>query len=482
MDERRSRNESDSARIAECHSARSVIGSAALVLAGCQSYEPRPLDAAAHRDAWHARTLEAGSIRGFLERMDRDLTGQVGEFDPTDGLSLGEGQLVALVFNPGLRLARLHGGQAAATAEHASLWADPKLSVSALRITESVPDRWVVTPGLTFSIPISGRLAAEQGLADATYRAAEHRTLEAEWAVWDAVRRAWFEWSAARLRVEETERLIDALDTLVRTTSQLAESGELPRTEASLFLVEQAQRKNGLRRLRGDVAVVEYQLLAHMGLAPDAPVTLLPSLALPPENAVVGGAPAVPRAMIGERNPSLARLRAEYEVAEQALRREIAKQYPDLTLGPQYETDAGQSRVGLMGGIPLPFLNANRQAIAEARVGREIARAALETEYESLAGRWVAAAVRAEALAGQRAEIEAVLVPLVDRQLEDALQLIQLGEGTSLVLLESLTRAHQTKRELIETRLAEALARASLEYLTGPFIPERPSDAKQETP
>ena len=273
------------------------VGAPALALAAltsCQSYEPRPLDPAAHRAAWHGRTLADGYVEDFLGRLDRDLDEQVTEFDPGDGLSLREGQLVALVFNPDLRLARLRVGRAAAIAEHASLWADPELSVDVLRITESVPDPWVITPSLAFTIPLSGRLAAEQDLADAVQRTAEHRALEAEWKVWYEVRRRWVEWSAARLFVEETERLIDAMDTLVRTASQLAESGELQRTEASLFSVEQAQRRNQLRRLRGDVAAAEQRLRAHMGLAPEAPVTLVPSLALTPGSAAAEGTPAEP--------------------------------------------------------------------------------------------------------------------------------------------------------------------------------------------
>ena len=434
-------------------------------LTSCQSYTPRPLDAAAHRDAWHARTLADSSLRSFVDRLDTDLGGEVTEFDPSDGLTLREGRLVALVFHPDLRLARLAVARSRAGAEHAALWADPALSVSVLRITESVADRWVITPGLTFSIPLSGRLSAQEERADAGQRAAVHRAREAEWEAWHAVERQWFQWSAARLRVEETERLVDALDTLVETTSRLADRGELRRTEASLFSVEQAQRKSRLRRLRGDAAAAEQRLRAQLGLSPEAPVTFLPSLELPARSSVPT------RMEIAERNPTLARLREEYDVAEAQLRLEIAKQIPDLTLGPLFESDQGQSRVGFAGGIPIPILNANTRAIAEARVEREIARAAFETEYERLVGRWAATNALIDALAEQRADIETVLAPLVDRQVEDALQLTSLGEGTSLVLLESFKRAHETKLELIETRASEALARAELVHLTGPHMP-----------
>ena len=471
MDEPRSESESDSHAIASDRPTVRALAGLLAVLASCQAYEPRPLDAAAHRESWHARTLEQGALEPFLGRLRLDVPEQAVGLDPADGLSLREGRLVALVFHPELRLARLRAGRAAASAEHARRWDDPELALDALWITESVRDRWVVTPGLAFSIPLSGRVSAEGDLADAEVRAAELAVLEAEWAVWHAVDRAWVEWSALQLRVGETAGLLEALDALVPATSALAERGELARTEASLFAVEQARRRNHLGRLRGEVEAAEQRLRATLGLAPEAPVSFLPSLDTgterPPQDTGAGAG-----------HPTLARLRAEYAVAEETLRTEIARQLPDLTLGPLYESDQGQSRAGLLGALPLPFLNANRRAIAEARVAREVARAAFETEYESLVGRRAAAGARIAALAEQRADMEAVLVPLVDQQLADAVELLRLGEGSSLVLLESLGRAHQTKLELIETRSSEALAAAELEHLTGPPVQVPPNEAK----
>jgi outer membrane protein TolC len=455
--------------------ARSLAALLAASAVGCQSYEPRPLDLPAHRTAWHGRTLEAASLHAFVERLERAPGGDA-SFDPADGLTLREGRLVALVLNPRLRLARLRVAGKRAGAEHAGSWDDPELSLSALWITESVSDRWILNPGLTFSVPLSDRLDAEEDLADAEQRAEERRALEAEWAVCHDLGEAWAEWSAATLRVAETERLIEALEALTRTAAQLAEAGELARTEASLFVVEAAQRENQLVRLRGEVAAAEQRVRALLGLAPEAPVELVPSLA-PLEVETT----AVPDA-IAARNPGLARLREEYEVAEETLRREVAKQIPDLTLGPQYESDEGQSRIGLVAGIPLPFLNANRRAIAEARAARELARAAFETEYEALVGRGAALAVRADTLARARADLEEGVVPLVDRQLEDALELARLGEGSSLVLLESLGRAHQTKLDLVETRLAETRVRAELEYVIGPPSSGGGAEAPVETP
>ncbi|MCP3918097.1 MAG: TolC family protein [bacterium] len=441
---------------------RQWLGFACVAAVGCQSYEAQPLDPALHRAAWHGRTLEQ-----FIERLEPLHAAAPTDFDPHDGLTLNEGQLVALVFQPRLRLERLRAERALASSDHAGLWVDPELSLEGLRITESVPDRWVVAAGLSFTIPLSGRLGTERDLADAELRTARSHVLESEWSVRHDVRLAWARWSAAQLRVEETERFILAMDGLVVSSMRLAEAGEVAPTEAALFRVEQAQRQSQLLRLRGELEAAEQALRAELGLAPEAPVTLVPALD------VAVSAPVRGADDLAERNPSLARLRLEYEVAEQNLELEVARQYPDLTLGPAYEDDAGQSRIGLLSALPLPLFNANRRAIAEARVDRELARAAFETAYEMLVGRWAAASAQARGLASQQEQMESVLVDLVDGQLADAMQLRELGEGTSLVLLESLKRAYETKLEFIETRLARARARAEVDYLVGPPVPEQ---------
>jgi outer membrane protein TolC len=457
-----------------------VFAVSVALFTSCQTYEPRPLDSAAHRDAWHARTLDGARLREFLDGLE-DVAPDTAELDLVDGLSLAEGRLVALVFNPSLRLARLRLVRAEAGAEHAGRWADPELTLGLLRITESVPDPWVITPGLAFSIPFSGRLAAERGRAAAELHVAELAAVEAEWSVGHELQRAWIEWSAARIRVDETERLVEAMDGLVRSTYQLAEQGELPRTEAALFQVEQARERNHLHGLQGEVAAAEQRVRALLGLAPEAPVELVPSLARPARDGSAADAAGGPE-RLAAYNPSLARLRRAYEVSEQTLRAEIKKQYPDLSIGPVYESDEGQSRVGLAGALPIPILNANRRAIAEARVERELARAALETEYEALVGRWSVALARAEASAEQLDDMEHVVVPLVERQLADALSLMRLGEGSSLVLLESFTSAHATKLDLIETRTSAALAQAELAYLIGPASSTEPAAPEEQYP
>lgn len=445
------------------------------LITGCQSYTPSPLEVAGHREAWQARTPADESVTAFAERLNETAPDKPVAYDPLDGISLAEGELIAWVYNPDLRLARLKAGVALATADHAGRWDDPQLGVDLLRITESVSDPWIVTGGLAITLPISGRLEAEKSRADAAYQAELLKVAEAEWKVRHDVRLVWLEWSASKAKLDQQTQLIDMIGTLVDATSKLADAGELPRTEAGLFAIERVQRQYELRRLRGQVEVSEQRLRALMGLSPNAPLTLNPQFI-----GVTGGSDNTGKPS-ADNNPSLARLVLEYEVAEQTLLREVRKQYPDLTIGPVVESDQGQSRIGLSGGIPLPILNANKQGIAEAKAARELARAAYETEYERLVGSIAQTYATAKAMTDERGLVADEMAPLVDSQVARARKMLNLGEGGGLVLLESLVRAHETKLHLIDVRLDEAKAYAELQYLSGPAS-EAKSEPEQENP
>ena len=437
-----------------------TLSNAAMMLVGCQSYQSKPLDLASHRDAWRARTPGDEPVRAFANRLAD--TGQPTAFDPADGLSLAEGELVALVFNPDLRIARLRAGVGAATAEYAGLWSDPQLTVDFLKVTEIASNPFLITPGLAFTIPISGRLDAETQRADASLDAQFTRVAEMEWAVRIEVRREWLRWSAARLRAERTEGLLSSIESLVSSTTRLAEAGEMARTEAALFTIERASKIQALIGYRGDAAEAEQRLRSLLGLAPEAPLELVPTLV------VAEGFVEMSVDFEADRNLTLARLRDEYVVAEKTLYREIREQYPDLTIGPLAELDLGQTLLGFSLSLPIPILNANKQGIAEANAERELAYAAYETEYERLSGTLASTRVRADTIREQRRFIESTLAPLVDRQIGDAYRLLELGEGGGLVLLESQARVGQTQIQLIEARLAESLALADLAEILGP--------------
>ena len=431
----------------------------AVLLAGCTSYQPDPLDLPAHAESWRELSASSEKVATFAKTLAESAPDTV-PFNPKNGLTLGEGELVALVFNPDLRIARSLAGVAEATAKYAGLWDDPELSFDVLKIATGVPDPWIVGSALSMTIPVSGRLRVEKKRAKAELHAELDRVAEAEWKVQRELRDAWVDWSAQGRRLEETEKIVKSLDSIVKSTAQLAETGELPKTEAALFSIERESRRAVLEQLKGEVAEGAYQIRAMMGLSPEADVNLIPTLT------AVRSVPA--DAQADKTSVTLARLRNEYEVAEQTLLREVRKQYPDVTVGPQSESDEGQSRIGFVGAIPVPILNSNKGGIAKARAEREVAKAAFETEYEKIAGRLASLRARLGGIRARSKTMNNSLVPMVDRQVADAGKLVELGEGGSLVLLESLVRAHEAKLKLIDIRAEDSRTNNEIQYLLGP--------------
>jgi CRISPR system Cascade subunit CasA len=285
---------------------------------------------------------------------------------------------------------------------------------------------------------------------------AEERKLLAE------LRTEWLDWSAALGRAALTRTHLAELDTMAGAAGRLREAGELGPLDARLFVIERATQAARLRGYEAAAAAAELGLKARLGLAPQAEVKLVPSLAVPSGAAPPAG-DELPARLAA--HPRVRVARAEYEAAEQALRLEIRKQYPDLTIGPGFGTDEGDERVLLGASLPLPILNANRRAIAEARAGRDVSRAAAEAEYEQLLAGAAAARARLEAARARVQYAEKELAPLADRQVEDARRLAQIGEFDALVLLEAVKAAHEARLEVLEARLDAASGSRRLEAL-----------------
>lgn len=219
-----------------------------------------------------------------------------------------------------------------------------------------------------------------------------------------------------------------------------------------------------------------------MGLSPDADVRLIPDLP-----ATLAAHPEDEIDRLITANTSLAVARAEYQVAEQALRLEIRKQFPDLTIGSGYGSEDDQ-RLLLGASFPIPVLNANRAGIAEAAARRDLARATAEVTFERLTRELALARASLSAAERQRRAFEAELVPMMDEQIREIERLAELGEVDTPLLLETLTRGFGIRNELLELRIAEISAAATIARLLGPDsvasptpIAEPPSDPHSDS-
>jgi outer membrane protein, heavy metal efflux system len=430
-----------------------------LCASACQPYARSPFDLRAHHAAVEARAPSADVVVayvGHITQPPRTL-----QYDPADGLSLQEAEIVALFFNPQLRLARQRANVARVGAAEAGRWQDPELAVDGERIIESVQEPWVLAGMLNFTLPLSGRLGVEKKQARAEVTVAELRALAEERTMLAELRAAWVEWSAARERAFLTRQVIDQLRAMADRAERLREVGELDPIDAGLLRIEMVKRAGDLRKFEADARSGEIRLKTRMGLLPTADVMLIPTVTTAALNAAdLDDLPA----KLAE-HPRMKAAQADYEVAERTLELEVRRQYPDLKLGGGFGTDEGDERVLFGATLPLPLLNANRRAIAEARANREVARAAAEATYEQLLGDASAARVRLDGANARVQYVEQELAPLADRQVADAQRLAKAGELNALVLLESLRTAHEAKLEVLDARLDLGLARSQVEAL-----------------
>lgn len=443
-----------------------------LLLGGCQSYTPSPLDLNAHRAALGARDPFGAEVAAYALRLAAPSSQPI-RFEATDGLSLPEAEAVALFFNPELRLARLRAEVARVGAAEAGRWEDPQLGIDGERIIESVEEPWVVGGLLNLTIPFSGRLGAERDQAKSEASAGELRALAEERRVLSELRAAWARWSASSERAALARQIVEELDSVIERAERLRAAGELDPVDERLLRIARASQKAKLQDDETDARVGAIEIKARLGLLPEAAVKLVPTL--------VPGTPATASdiAALVAHHPRVKMARAEYEVAERTLKLEVRKQYPDITLGGGFGSDEGSERILFGASLPLPLFNANRRAIAEAQASRQVALAAAQTEYEQMLAAASVARERFDAARVRLAFIEKELAPLADQQVADVRRLAQLGEFNTLVLLESLTTAHEAKREVLEARLNLALASHQLEALLEGGALSRDGDEKE---
>ncbi|MCA9294537.1 MAG: TolC family protein [Phycisphaerales bacterium] len=454
------------------------IGSGVVInlLVGCQSYERAPLDLEAHRLDVAARLARPEPLEAFAARLAAQDGLVPDRFDQADGLSCAEAEVVALFFNPDLRLARLEAGVARATHEHAGRWEDPEFGFDGAEIMNpSAPFLYGLTLNLT--MPVSGRLGIEMDRAGAAYEAQLRRIVDAEWSTRARVRRAWAAWSVAVERTALLRDVVAQVERISAITDQLERAGELSHPESRLFRIERASRAAALADAELAREQARLALLRLMGLVPDTSVTLHPSLTtvelVPPEE---------PMQRLIEANTQLAIQRAAYLVAEHTLRLEVRKQFPDITIGTGYGSEANDDRLLLGLSLPLPLINANRAGIAEARAHRELARAHAESAFERVSHEYASAIASHQAAQRQRAQYEGHIVPMLTEQSQEIEQIAQLGEVDALLLLETVTRQFEAKSQLLALKRAELDAAITIAELLGPAQRPLPAPVEPSTP
>jgi cobalt-zinc-cadmium efflux system outer membrane protein len=347
------------------------FGAAGLAVAlaiapACVRFHPKSIEPAKSMEDFETRRLDAPELRDFLLQNQ-----EVKDWTPA-AWDLKSLTLAALYYHPDMDIARAQWGVARAGRITAGERPNPSLNpLMGYNVTTPVDEVTPWIPEISLEIPIE--TAGKRGFRIAEARhldeAARWNILSTAWGVRSRLRGALLEAYAAGERgalLAEALRLQSEIVRLLEIQKDMGEVSVYDVTQARLALdssrlaaVEAARAKeDAMSRLAAAVGLPR-QALDGVRLSFDSFRRPEPGI---PER-------EVRRHALLNRSDILSAL-SEYAASQEVLRLEIAKQYPDIRLGPNYQLDQTDSKWTIGLALDLPIFNRNRGPIAEAEARR----------------------------------------------------------------------------------------------------------------
>ena len=439
-----------------------LAGLMALSGAGCVTFKAKPLDATRSASDLQSRSLRDADLQKFIGAHASRM-GVKGS-----GWGLGKLTLAALWLHPDLAVARAEVAGAEAGQVTAGERPNPVLSWSpAYNSTTSGISPWIMGFGLDVPIETAGKRHWRQEEAARKAEAARMRLADTAWQVRTRVRKALLATQSA----EQSLALLEGQEKLQAETARLLnlqrEAGESSPFQATQARIALTQSQLALHDARRQSAVARTQLAEAVGLPTAALAEVKPDFTELNASREVSLGKAK-RLALTNRADVLAAL-ADYAAVESALRVEIAKQYPDIHLGPGYQLDQEENKWSLGLSVELPVLNRNRGRIAEAEAARDVSeakflkvQAAALAQIERSHAEWTGTRAKAEAARGlldeQRKQVTATermkqageigALELVQRQLE--------ANTSALLLQDAETREREALGDLEDALQAPA--------------------------
>ena len=360
---------------------------ASLLVAGCAQSRPQPIAPAETAGALEARTLDDERLRAFIAGVtapDRPVPAR------SPGWDLSTLTLAALYFQPQLAVAQAKLGKALAAIGTAAQIPNPALTLNPTKHTTILePSAWTVGLLVNFVIETFGKRGHRIAQAEQLAEAARSDLATAAWQVRGRVRAALLALWAAQQRQVLVQHRNALQDQLVGFLERRMAAGEASALDVSRERIALDQIRLAMQEQQRAGAEARVQLAAAIGVpvrALDGVPISLAAFERPAADGAILPMLADAGAML-RREALLHRsdvqgLLAAYEAAEAALRLEIARQYPNITLGPGYTYDQGDNQYLLNLTVDLPIFHQNQGPIAEAEAQRREA-AAKFTELQA---------------------------------------------------------------------------------------------------
>ncbi len=405
------------------------------LLSACQTYTPAPPRLDAYPVAVAGRSLT-------LPPSGRWTAADLLELALADNAQIAEAA------------AKVRTAQAAVQVAHVP-------QVATLTLTAEYSDEashWLYGVGSDIPLDIGARKSGRIGQAELTALQARYDHAEVVWTVRAALARAVADRQSADAEIAIAGRAADLRRQRAERLDRRVAAGEDPRSlalTAQADLVTAERRLSDARSRRGQSDAVLAQALgvataavADLNLAP-------PASATPDWRSLREQAPLTRKDVL--------RAVVDYDLAESALRTEVARQYPEVRIGPGYTYDHGVQKIPFNLTLVLPPLDLNRAAIAQAEARRTEAGRSLEAVQAAVltaadqAAASLAAALSAEQLARDRD------LPIARRAAQGTGAMVRAGEGDRVDDLAAQAAVLDAELALLDAQRAHRLAILDLE-------------------
>ena len=430
---------------------------------GCQSYKPDPIDPTAVLRRLNSVALEAPP------KKEAEAPDENGSFDPSDGINLREAASLAIYLSPSLREFRAEQGIAAAQLIEAGLLPDPQIGWNAMDwLVGGERDDIITGFGLSWEVPRPGEIRAKKGIAKARVEEVRYAVMAAEWRLARQVALAWLEVMGARQRLVLNQRLLD----ISRQTHDYLRRGRTAKTvtalQENLASIELANVEVERERLLVGAQDAWQDLNVLLGLPPGARFELQAPADVFAFVSESHSAEAMVKQAI-ENRPDLKELLALYNQAEAALKLEIRRQWPRLSIG-----------TGI--AIDLAFGTLFNQPAIRTRIEeRQRVRLQVEAAVHELRQEVHASLTSLLRTTRQLKYYRENLAP----RLEESLRLSAAARGvteiTPVELLTSQRQVLETQTRFLETRIQHRKNRELVATLTGSWFAGTPSQSTKES-
>ncbi|OIQ98146.1 cobalt-zinc-cadmium resistance protein CzcC precursor [mine drainage metagenome] len=441
---------------------KSIVFMLAALLLGCAGFQSKPIAPWDTATAFEARTLDSFGLRDFVRQNGKDVTTW-----PLTSWDASLLTLAAFYYHPDLDVARAQWGVAQAGVVSAGSIPNPGLSLSTnpastISRASALPFGW----NLDIPIETAGKRGYRIEQSKQLSESARFHLYGAAWQIRSRLKMALVELYSAQEGLMLLQEQEDVRNEMAKLLNRRLEIGEISLPEATQARIALAQNSLAILDVQKRYDTALAQLATAIGLPINSlremkfsfdELTELPKPeTLPSEE--------TRRQALLSRSDLLSAL-ADYEASQAALQLEVAKQYPDIHLGPGYVWDQGERKWSVGLSFSLPIFNRNAGPIAEANARREQAAASFVALQARSINEVDLAWTNYQSAANQLANADSLLKAQQQQQRSITAE-FKVGESDRLTLAGSQLELVNAKLARLDALVKEMLSLGLLEDAT----------------